>query len=173
MEGRFGKREAQGNHNSIVLVRRGSTGEFSCAKAEKKFWFHVRNKIEAKKRHESQFVPPPKSAISTLPKYQPLDPCNIIIAALLGRDRGFGNAVARGAHLCVRLRRQKRVLATPGRDKAAWRRQRWCYCGGGGGLSAAAQQRRQRQWQRDGKGRAATAEAAVSAAMALARRRRR
>jgi hypothetical protein len=65
----------------------------------------TQQKFKPKKRHNAQFVPPPKLAISTLPKYQPLDPCNIIIAALLGCARGFGDAVARDAHLRVQLHR--------------------------------------------------------------------
>ena len=43
---------------------RGCTGEFFHAKAKKGFGSTYARKIEAKKCHEAQFVPPPKLAIS-------------------------------------------------------------------------------------------------------------
>jgi hypothetical protein len=45
---------------------RGCTGEFSCTKVKKKFWFHICKKNrKPKKVHKAQFMPPPKSVIST------------------------------------------------------------------------------------------------------------
>ncbi len=70
--------------------------DFPCKSEKTSFGSTYAAKIEAKKMPRStfratpkKFVPPPKSVISTLPKYRPLNPCNIIIAALLGRARGF------------------------------------------------------------------------------------
>ena len=55
-----------GKKHHITYDSRGCTQEFSHAKAEKKFWFHVRNKKRSQKKYqEAQFVPPPKSRIST------------------------------------------------------------------------------------------------------------
>jgi hypothetical protein len=45
-------------------------------------------------------------------------PCDIIIAPLLGRARNFGDAVARGADLRVRLRSQNRDFFTPRGEKS-------------------------------------------------------
>jgi len=43
---------------------RGCTGEFSCAKAKTKVLVsRTQEKEKQKKRHEAQFVPPPKTAI--------------------------------------------------------------------------------------------------------------
>ena len=48
------------------MSSRGCTGEFSREKAKKtSFGSMYARKIEAKKCHKAQFLPPPKSAIST------------------------------------------------------------------------------------------------------------
>ena len=58
-------RSAMHSHSFICPVR-GCTGEFSRAKAKKKVLVpRTQEKYRPKKRHEAQFVPPPKSAIST------------------------------------------------------------------------------------------------------------
>jgi hypothetical protein len=48
------------------ITDRGCTGEFSCAKAKKKVLVpRTQEKEMSKTRHKAQFVPTPKSAIST------------------------------------------------------------------------------------------------------------
>ena len=47
--------------NGNDIIGRGCTGEFSCAKAGKKFWFHVRKKKKKpKKHHEKKIRATPK-----------------------------------------------------------------------------------------------------------------
>ena len=57
-----GDRDSGGTGSGIG---RGCTGEFSRMKTEKSFGSTYARKINAKKRHKAQFVPPPKSVIST------------------------------------------------------------------------------------------------------------
>ena len=45
-------------------------------------------------------------------------PCDIIIAPLLGQARGFGDAIAWGADLRMRLRSQNRDFFTPRGEKS-------------------------------------------------------
>ncbi len=66
--------DAASNGNDII--GRGCTGEFSCAKARKKFWFHVRKKKKKpKKHHEKQFAPPPKLVIFFFRQWWPISTC--------------------------------------------------------------------------------------------------
>ncbi len=45
---------------STLHIIRGYTGEFSCAKAKKKFWFHVHNKNRSKKNVTKHICATPK-----------------------------------------------------------------------------------------------------------------
>ena len=92
---------------------RGCTGEFYARYLKKKQFFVPRRQHKLCKRAEPHPISPPtdkllKPAQTTSPY---IDPCNIIIAPLLGQARGFGHAVTGGYHLCMRL--QIRIARLP------------------------------------------------------------
>jgi hypothetical protein len=64
-------------------------------------------------RATSHFPPDDKSPIFYKTASAEIDPCDIIIAPLLGRACDSGNAVAGGFHLRVPLRSQNREFSTP------------------------------------------------------------
>jgi hypothetical protein len=101
-----------------VCGGRGCTPEFSRAKAKKRrFGSTYATKNGRAGRATSHFYPSDKSPIFYKTASAEIDPCDIIIAPLLGRARGFGDAVAGGLHLCVRLRSQNREFAAPRGEK--------------------------------------------------------
>jgi hypothetical protein len=60
------RRPMGGRPFTHIIQGRGCTGEFSRAKAKKKVLVpHTQEQLKQKKHHEAQFVPPPKSVIST------------------------------------------------------------------------------------------------------------
>ena len=70
----------QGMQQPTDSTGRGCTGEISHAKVKtKSFGFTYKRKIEAKKRHKAQFVPPPKSVISTFDDGGQYSPVIIIL----------------------------------------------------------------------------------------------
>ncbi len=82
---------------------RGCTGEFSCAKAKKVLVPRTQEKTRRKKRHEAQFMPPPKSAISTFNKGGQYSTDNYF-AMLASRPPGFRDVVAHVFCMRVQLR---------------------------------------------------------------------
>ena len=117
--------------NGNDIIGRGCTGEFSCAKARKKFWFHVRKKKkEAKKHHEKTIRATPKTGdffffrrwwpISTCGRYfannschpqigdflfwqwWPISTCGCYFAKLTSPPPGFSDVVAHGFCMSVR-----------------------------------------------------------------------
>ena len=69
-------------------------------------------------RATSHFYPGDKTPIFYKTTSAEIDPCNIIIAPLLGQARDSGNAVAGGYHLRVPLRSQNWDFFTPRGEKS-------------------------------------------------------
>jgi len=76
-------------------------------------------------------------------------PCDIIIAPLLGRARGFGDAIARGADLSVRLRSQNRDFFTPRGEKSVANHTKHCNNGNSSAISAELTSRYERRSPHD------------------------
>ena len=100
-------------------VGRGCTPEFSRAKAKKRrFGSTYATKNGRAGRATSHFYPSDKSPIFYKTASEEIDPCDIIIAPLLGGARDSGDAVAGGYHLRVPLRSQNRNFFTPRGEKS-------------------------------------------------------
>ena len=90
---------------------------FPARKRKKKFWFHVGNILRTKLSEQAEPHPihPPTINRQNQQDHFTLNrPLRYYYRPLLGQARGFGDAVARGFHLCVRLRSQNREFATTG-----------------------------------------------------------
>jgi hypothetical protein len=85
---------------------RGCTPEFSCSKAQKIVL------VPRTQPKLCDFLPNINSHRLNNSTSPQINPCDIIIATLLGHAHGIGNAVAGGHHLRVPLRSQNRKFAT-------------------------------------------------------------